>query len=202
MMTTTPTNSRSKSPPHRLWKALNQMNPQKMALPNRKKIRTRKQVSFSDQLVVVPTAVCLSEAEEDTLWWTDDELEVITTTARALGDLDAYREGLIKAQYIRQDVLEEQDRLRQLGQLGSDWNPIARVSRKGSMDSSRKARKNGIEFENCVNGDNNKLAAPQSSANCGSRCVDLTRLFRSRIFKVRPTPDVFESSRRFDSELQ
>jgi len=188
-------NYNKKSPPQRLWKALNQMTPQKVLPISRKKIRTRKQVSFSDQLLVVPTAVCLSESEEDILWWTEDELELFVTTAKALGELDTYREGLISAQFKRKDVLQEQDRLRQLGQLGSDWNPIARVSRKGSVDSSRKARRNGIEYENSVY--SGKLM--DENTNCGSRCTDFTRLVRSRFFKVRG-PTVFES--RFETNLQ
>ena len=195
----TVTTNTSKSPPQRLWKALNQITitPQKV-LPIRKKmIRTRKQVSFSDELQVVRTAICLSEADEDFLWWTEDELELIVTTAKALGELDTYREGLIRAQFKRQDVLQEQNRLRELGQLGSDWSPIARVSRKGSSDSSRKARLNGIENETLVFQDsenNNPMVVDSPSNTCSSRCTDFTRLLRSRFIRSRP---VFES--RFET---
>lgn len=156
-------------------------------------------MSFSDELQVVRTAICLSEADEDFLWWTEDELELIVTTAKALGELDTYREGLIRAQFKRQDVLQEQNRLRELGQLGSDWSPIARVSRKGSSDSSRKARLNGIENETLVfqDAEHNNIDSP--STTCSSRCTDFTRLLRSRFIKSRPVFDMkrFETNEMY-----
>ncbi|KAL3940603.1 MAG: hypothetical protein SGBAC_004887 [Bacillariaceae sp.] len=178
-MTGTLTERRSKSPPQRLWKALNQIKQQK----SRRKIQ--KSVSFSHQLQVVPTALCLSEADEDTLWWTEDELEVMAITAKANGELNDFRKGLMKAQFQIQDVLKEQDRLRWSGQLGSDWKPIARVSRKGSLDASRQARRNGIEHENFMLQDCGK-PENQSSPKCGNGCAYYVRLLRSRWLKVQP----------------
>ncbi|CAJ1962026.1 unnamed protein product [Cylindrotheca closterium] len=188
-MTTTPRRSSfEKSPSRSLWKALIPMK----TTSNRRKMQ--KSVSFSDQLLVVPTAVCLSPGDEDTLWWTEDELEIIVTTARVKGELDVYREGIMKAQFQIREVLKEQDRLRRSGQLGSDWKPIARVSRKGSTNASRQARKNGIEFENHMLQDCGKNLKPQpAAAKCGSRCTDCARLVRSKWLRIRP---LLESNRQ------
>jgi len=143
-------------------------------------------VSFSDQLQVVPTEVYLTPKDEDYLWWTEDELELIVITAKVKGDLDAFREGLIKAQFHVQDVLKEQDRLRQMGQLGSDWRPIARVSRKSSSGASRIARRNGMEIENIALQDYDKLDQNTSTAT-SSRNTNFARVLRSRLWsKVRP----------------
>lgn len=181
-MTELASDSYARSPPKSLWKALIPIKQN----TNRKKMQ--KNVSFSDQLRVVPTGVCLSPADEDALWWTEDELEIIVATARAKGELEAYRDGILRAQFSIREVLKEQDRLRRSGQLGSDWKPIARVSRKGSMNALRDARKNGIEYQNRMLQDCGKsLSQPQSSpAKSGSRCTDCARLFRSRLLKVRP----------------
>jgi hypothetical protein len=119
----------------------------------RKKTSSNKRVSFADHdPTEVPADICLTPAEEDTLWWTDDELDLIMYEAQSKGDLESFKENIRRAQLQITKVLKEQERQRNSGMLGPDWKwkSTARVSRRSSSDAQRLARTTAIEHAKTV----------------------------------------------------
>jgi hypothetical protein len=148
-MTDAVINSHSRSP-LRFWKVFNNV---KQTSIQRKKTASTKRVSFTDHdPTEVPTDICLTPAEEDTLWWTDDELDLIMYEAQSKGDLESFKENIRQAQLQITKVLKEQERQRNNAMLDPDekWKSTARVSRRSSSDAQCLARTTAIEHAKTV----------------------------------------------------
>eukprot|EP00980_Cylindrotheca_fusiformis_P004943 scaffold1051_cov119-Cylindrotheca_fusiformis.AAC.18 len=121
---------------------------------SKKKKKTKREVTFSDHgPLVVPTSAFLTEEDEDMLWWTDEELDIIMSEAQTSGELEGFKESIRMAQHQIRKVLQEQERQRKSGSLSADWKSTAKVSRKGSSDAQRMARSHGIEAATAVGSD-------------------------------------------------
>lgn len=142
------TNSDSKSP---FWKMF--VPAKRPSIHKKKKPDKNRVVTFSDHDPTELAAdISLTQEDEDALWWTDEELELIMFEAQSSGDLESFKESIRRAQLQIAQVLKEQERQRKNGMLGSDWKSTAKVSRRGSSDAQRLARTTGLETAKTVSG--------------------------------------------------